>query len=47
VNRWYWPFDDPAASIGTAEQRLVKFRQARDRIQQKIREWIPTVTSQT
>jgi len=47
LNRWYWPFDDPAAATGTAEDRLVKFRQVRDQIRQKIREWIPTVTSQT
>jgi hypothetical protein len=26
---------------------LVKFRQVRDQIEQKIREWIPTITSQT
>jgi len=47
VNRWYWPFDDPAAAAGTEEERLVKFRQVRDQIEQKIREWIPTITSQT
>ncbi len=44
LNLLYWPFDDPAAATGTAEERLDKFRQVRDQIQQKIREWLPTVT---
>jgi arsenate reductase (thioredoxin) len=46
LNRWYWPFDDPAAATGTVEERLAVFRQVRDQIEQKIREWLPTVTSQ-
>jgi len=40
---WYWPFDDPAIATGIEEERLAKFREVRDQIQQKIREWLPVV----
>ena len=45
LRSWYWPFDDPASATGTEEERLAKFREVRDQIQQKIREWIPIVDS--
>jgi arsenate reductase len=38
--RLYWPFDDPAAAVGTYEERLAKFRQIRDQIDEKLRAWL-------
>lgn len=38
--RLYWPFDDPAAVEGSEEEKLAKFREIRDQIAAKIREWI-------
>ncbi len=43
LHSWYWPFEDPAAATGTAEERLLKFREVRDQIRERIREWLPTV----
>jgi arsenate reductase len=39
TGRLLWPFDDPAAAEGTEEERLAKFREVRDQIDAKIREW--------
>lgn len=39
-NRLYWPFEDPAAFEGSAEAKLAKFRQVRQQIDTKIREWL-------
>jgi arsenate reductase len=38
--RLYWPFDDPAEVEGTAEEKLSKFREVRDQIDQRIKEWL-------
>ena len=38
--RLSWPFQDPAAQEGTPEQKLEKFRQLRDQIEQRIRQWL-------
>ena len=38
--RFYWPFEDPAALEGTAEEKLAKFREVRDQIDQRIRAWL-------
>ncbi len=35
-----WPFEDPAAAEGSEEERLQKFREARDQIDQRIRSWL-------
>jgi arsenate reductase len=35
-----WSFDDPVAFQGTEEQKLAKFRETRDQIKQKVREWV-------
>ena len=35
-----WPFDDPAAFEGTEEQKLAKFRQVRDQIDERIKTWL-------
>ena len=38
--RLFWPFDDPAAIDGSEETRLKKFREVRDQIEAKVKEWI-------
>ncbi len=40
LNRMEWPFDDPAAHEGSDEERLQKFREVRDQIDQKIADWL-------
>ena len=35
-----WPIDDPAEAEGTEEDRLRKFREARDQIAARIRDWL-------
>jgi arsenate reductase len=35
-----WPFDDPAAAEGNSEQRLETFRQVRNQIETRIRQWL-------
>jgi arsenate reductase len=36
----YWPFEDPAAFQETEEEKLVKFREIRDQINEKIKTWL-------
>lgn len=36
----HWPFDDPAAVEGSDEEKLAKFRQVRDQIEARVREWL-------
>lgn len=38
--RLHWSFEDPAAFEGTAKEKLAKFRQVRDLIQEKVRSWL-------
>jgi arsenate reductase len=38
--RLYWPFEDPAAAIGTEEARLEVFREVRNQIHARIADWI-------
>jgi arsenate reductase len=38
--RLHWPFDDPAEFEGTPEEKLVRFRQVRDQIKERILEWL-------
>jgi arsenate reductase len=38
--RLHWDFEDPAAFAGTDEERLMKFRQIRDLIQDRVLIWI-------
>ncbi len=40
VTRLHWSFEDPAAFVGSEAERLGKFRQIRDQIQAKVREWL-------
>jgi arsenate reductase (thioredoxin) len=38
--RLHWPLEDPADAAGTESERMVKFREIRDQIEQRIRELI-------
>ena len=38
--RLHWAFDDPATAEGTDEEKLHKFREVRDRIDERIRAWL-------
>jgi len=38
--RLHWPIEDPAAFVGSAEEKLEKFRQARDQVEQRIKAWL-------
>ncbi len=44
--RLHWSFEDPAAFEGSDADKLAKFRQVRDQIEQKIRDWINQQTVQ-
>lgn len=39
-HRLHWSFEDPAAFQGKDEEKLAKFREVRDQIDQKVRDWI-------
>ncbi len=39
AQRLHWSFEDPAAFEGTEEEKLAKFRQVRDLIEARVREW--------
>ncbi len=39
-NRMHWSFEDPAAIEGTDEERLAKFRQIRDQIESRVKNWL-------
>ena len=38
--RMHWSFEDPANFEGTEEEKLIKFREVRDSIEKKLRQWI-------
>jgi len=38
--RLFWPFDDPAAATGSADDRLVVFREIRDQIDERLKDWL-------
>jgi arsenate reductase (thioredoxin) len=38
--RLHWPFEDPAAFQGSPEEKLAKFRQVRDEIEAKVKEFV-------
>ena len=39
-NRLHWSFEDPAAFEGTDEAKLAKFRQIRDQIEKRVKDWL-------
>lgn len=34
--RWHWSFEDPSAATGTEEERLAKFREIRNQIEERL-----------
>jgi len=38
--REHWSFDDPAAIKGTDQEKLEKFREVRDQIEARIKDWL-------
>jgi arsenate reductase len=38
--RLHWSFEDPAGSGGSDDEKLAKFREVRDRIERRIKEWL-------
>jgi arsenate reductase len=38
--RMHWSFQDPASAEGTEEEKLAKFREVRDLIEKRIKEWV-------
>ena len=38
--RMHWPFDDPAAATGSDDEKMARFRDARDRIAARIQDWL-------
>jgi arsenate reductase len=43
--RLHWAFEDPAAFQGTDEETLEKFRQVRDQIERRVKEWVEDLES--
>jgi arsenate reductase (thioredoxin) len=43
LDRQFWPFDDPPAFQGTDEEKLNKFREVRDQIDQRIQKWLASL----
>jgi len=39
-HRLHWSFEDPAAFVGSDEEKLQKFRDVRDQIDRKITDWL-------
>jgi arsenate reductase len=39
-NRMHWSFQDPAAVEGTEQEKLAKFREVRDLIEKRIKQWV-------
>ena len=44
--RLHWPFEDPAAAVGTDEERLAVFRRIRDGIKKKIEVFLKPESSE-
>ena len=40
-----WPIVDPAVAVGSEEERLRKFREARDQIAARIKDWLDAFRS--
>ena len=38
--RLHWTFEDPAAFGGSDEEKMTKFREVRDKIEQEIKKWL-------
>lgn len=44
--RIHWSFEDPAAFEGTPGQKLAKFREVRNQIEQQVLDWLDTSPTQ-
>lgn len=42
MQRHYWPFDDPAAFVGSDTDTLAEFRRVRDEIRERLEQWLAT-----
>ena len=42
IKKMHWSFEDPAAFEGNEEEKMAKFCEIRDQIEQKVREWVKT-----
>ncbi len=40
TQRLYWPFEDPAAFVGTPDETLAKFREVRNQISERLQGWL-------
>ena len=40
LNNLYWPFEDPAIFQGSQQEKLEKFREVRDQIEEKLFHWL-------
>jgi arsenate reductase len=40
VQRLHWSLEGPAAFMGSEDEKLAKFREARDQIEQRIKAWL-------
>ena len=38
--RLHWSFEDPATFEGTNDEKLAKFREIRDKIEQRVLDWL-------
>src|SRR5688572_29730640 len=38
--RLHWSFEDPAKFEGSEEEKLAKFREVRDQVEERIRQWV-------
>jgi arsenate reductase (thioredoxin) len=45
--RLHWPFDDPADATGSDEAIMDKFREVRDQIDTRIKQWLEELTAET
>lgn len=41
--RLRWSFEDPAAFVGSEDEKLAKFRDVRDQIEQQVKTWLAKV----
>jgi len=40
AQRLHWSFEDPAALMGSEDEKLAKFREVRDQIERRIKAWL-------
>jgi arsenate reductase len=38
--RLHWPLEDPAAFEGSDDEKIAKYREVRDKIEQEIKKWL-------